>query len=106
MKLRLPGEAKAGPGIERRVRRATQLQDARQAGSPGGVSLAIEQVGRLALREKEIPIDAVDRRGMTLGRTARSLGSVKPLDIEVSIVDRIRQMRARSRRLASADVAI
>ena len=87
MELPLVGEAQAGPGVKGGQRRPLDALDTRQSRAMGGLQLAVQDVRWLTRRDKEITIetgevavdrlvpgdllDAVDGRGVTVGRQPR-----------------------------------
>ena len=122
MELRLPGKSQTGPRIEAHQRRARETFDAVESGPMGSGKLAVQQLGRLTWRKKEITVqpdeitgdllfannglDAVDRRSVAAGGEPRPFRPVQPLDFKVAVIEGIAQVRGRALGLAPADSAI
>jgi len=84
--------------------------------------LVVEHVGCVALREKEVAIDArevavdpvvmrerldeVDCGGVRCGGNARAFAAVHARDFDVAVVDFIGEMRGRARCFSAADLSI
>ena len=121
MEARLIGKAETRSRVEGCERRAIELlhDDAREARS---VVLVVEDVLRVALGQKQIAVEAsevavdvvvaherfdeVDRGRVRARGDARALLAVHARDLDVAIVDLVREVRGGARRLAAADLPV
>src|SRR3954470_19100627 len=108
MELSLPWEAQAGARVPALVRRPRDHLNVAQAGAMRGVEFALERGTLVALREEKVAVqageiaverfpahdlvDALDRRGMAVGRDAHRLGAVQLLQLEVAVVEHVGQV--------------
>lgn len=119
--LRLPPEAQAPPGVELRERRPFGPLHG-DAGTQRRITLALEELGLLAVREEEISVqplevaldplgrdvalDQVDRRSVTLRGEARALRAMQMLELVIAVVDGGDEVCGRPTRLAATDRAV
>ena len=122
VELGLPWKSQRRSRVEAVERRAGDERDVGETGVVRGAKLLAQQVGRLAWRGKQIPVEpleiardrlrgddgleTIDGRGVTLRGQPRAVDAVNPRDVHVQIVDRVRQVRRRAAALAAADRAV
>ena len=120
VELPLVGKRRHGP-VSNDGEGALDKLHRRQAGAMRGLQLALERLALVALGEKEVAVepreiavdaflpydglDAVDRR-VALGGEPRRLAPVQLLELEVPVVELVRDVRGRHLGHAAGDRAV
>src|SRR5918995_2704455 len=122
MELALPGEPEAEAGVKGELRNPLDQLDPSETDTPRGIELLMEDLARFARWYEQIAIEpgksavdgllpndvlnAIDGRGMTGRSQPGPVPAMQPLQFEIAVVQRVREMRGGAASLASPDRSI